>query len=90
MSARNFKRTNLLKTSLVTAAAMLAALVLASFSLMAGDSTKSSLAQTSVETKPNIILVLADDLDKKSVSRLPKLKSLLVDKGTTFTKSFRQ
>jgi N-acetylglucosamine-6-sulfatase len=87
MSARNFKRTNLLKTSLVTAA-MLTAIVLASFSLMAGDSTKSSLAQTSVETKPNIILVLADDLDKKSVSRLPKLKSLLVDKGTTFTNAF--
>ena len=60
---------------------------LAAFSLTANNMSANAV-QTSADTRPNIILVLTDDLDKKSVSRLPKLKTLLVDKGTTFTNAF--
>lgn len=88
MYALGFRRPGLLKSSLLTAAAMLTALVLVGSSLMLSDPAKRGLAQTTTDTRPNIILVLADDLDKKSVSRLPKLKSLMVDEGTTFTNAF--
>ena len=33
---------------------------------------------------PNIIFILADDLDTRSVSHMPGLESLLVEEGTTF------
>jgi arylsulfatase A-like enzyme len=38
--------------------------------------------------KPNIILILTDDLDMTHVRYMPQLKRLLVEKGTTFTNSF--
>jgi N-acetylglucosamine-6-sulfatase len=60
---------------------------LAAFSPTANDLQGNSV-QTMADTRPNIVLILADDLDKKSVSRLPTLKSLLVDRGTTFSNAF--
>ncbi|MBF6611802.1 MAG: sulfatase [Chloroflexi bacterium] len=48
----------------------------------AGDgSTQSS-------GKPNIVFILTDDLDASEVAYMPKLKSLLVDQGTTFSNFF--
>ncbi len=38
--------------------------------------------------KPNILFVLADDLDMQTMTQLPKLKSLMADKGMTFENSF--
>ena len=38
--------------------------------------------------RPNIVLILTDDLDARSVSRLTKLKSLMTDQGTTFNRTF--
>jgi N-acetylglucosamine-6-sulfatase len=38
--------------------------------------------------KPNILLVLTDDQDTASVSEMPNLQSELVDRGTTFSRSF--
>jgi arylsulfatase A-like enzyme len=35
--------------------------------------------------KPNIILVLADDLDASAIQYMPKLQSLVTDQGETFT-----
>ncbi len=38
--------------------------------------------------RPNIVLVLTDDLDAKSTSVMPHLRTLLVDQGTIFTNAF--
>ncbi len=38
--------------------------------------------------KPNILYVLADDLDMQTMTQLPKLKALMADKGMTFDNSF--
>jgi N-acetylglucosamine-6-sulfatase len=35
-------------------------------------------------TQPDIVFVLADDLDSDSVQLMPKLRGLLIDKGTSF------
>ena len=35
-------------------------------------------------SKPNILFVLTDDLDMQTLTQLPKLKSLMADKGMTF------
>ncbi len=36
-------------------------------------------------TKPNIVLIVTDDQDYASLSKMPKVKSLLVDQGVQFT-----
>ncbi|HEX2183007.1 MAG TPA: sulfatase [Rubrobacteraceae bacterium] len=38
--------------------------------------------------KPNVIMILTDDLDAASISRMPNLRSLLVEEGTTFENAF--
>lgn len=38
--------------------------------------------------KPNIIFILTDDLDVNSIGYMPKLKSLITDKGTYFSDYF--
>src|ERR687894_3000518 len=38
--------------------------------------------------RPNVILILTDDLDAASISHLPNLQSLLIDQGTTFENAF--
>lgn len=38
--------------------------------------------------RPNIILILTDDLDSGSLPYMPRLKALLADRGTTFTNFF--
>ena len=39
-------------------------------------------------SRPNIVFVLTDDLDLDSVAYMPRLKSLMTDRGTTFTSAF--
>ena len=39
-------------------------------------------------SKPNMIFIIADDLDTASMSQLPRLQSLLADHGVTFTNYF--
>jgi len=39
----------------------------------------------SATTRPNIILILTDDLDTATMAYLPRLKSMLADEGTTFS-----
>src|SRR6266571_2939192 len=53
---------------------------------MSGTARQGSSAK-----KPNIVFILTDDLDLNSYldpSRFPKVNSLLVDKGTTFSNYF--
>ena len=38
--------------------------------------------------KPNIILILADDLDASAIQYMPKLKALITDQGETFSNYF--
>lgn len=38
--------------------------------------------------RPNIVVVLTDDLDTGSISHMPKLRSSLVEKGTSFDNAF--
>ncbi|MGH3328200.1 MAG: sulfatase family protein [Streptomycetales bacterium] len=42
----------------------------------------------SVAPQPNIVLVVADDLDVATMARLPVLRHQLADRGTTFTRFF--
>ena len=38
--------------------------------------------------RPNVIMILTDDLDTASISHMPNLKSLLIEEGTTFENAF--
>ncbi len=38
--------------------------------------------------RPNIILIVTDDLDARSASRLPRLGALLADEGVTFRRTY--
>ena len=38
--------------------------------------------------RPNILFILADDLDVESASHMPRLKSLIADQGVTLTSTF--
>jgi N-acetylglucosamine-6-sulfatase len=59
--------------------------VVASFSLTTSQ-PESSLAQTT--SRPNIILILTDNQDVRSINRMPSLQEKLVNKGVLFTDSF--
>jgi N-acetylglucosamine-6-sulfatase len=37
---------------------------------------------------PNVILILTDDLDVASISHMPNLRSMLIERGTTFENAF--
>src|SRR5215211_3126995 len=41
-----------------------------------------------LEDRPSIIFIIADDLDAKSISHMPQLKSLLINKGIIFENAF--
>ena len=38
--------------------------------------------------RPNIIFILTDDQDTQSVAVMPRLKTLLIDRGTSFSNFF--
>lgn len=46
------------------------------------------LSRAAVNGKPNIVLVLTDDLDANEIQFMPKLKSLITDQGVTFQNYF--
>jgi N-acetylglucosamine-6-sulfatase len=45
-------------------------------------------ASTPEKAKPNIVLILADDLDSEAIRYVPKLKTLIADQGVTFPNYF--
>ena len=56
--------------------------------LVAGTQEVPRRAVSQTPQEPNILLVLTDDQDTGSVSRMPNLQSRLVDRGTTFSRAF--
>ena len=52
------------------------------------DGTGEESSDTNSQERPNILFVLTDDQTARSISKMPKLKSLVVDKGTKFNNSF--
>lgn len=51
--------------------------------------TSTPAPATSISAgKPNIILILADDLDAAAIQHMPRLKSLVTDQGATFANYF--
>lgn len=50
------------------------------------SNSRTAVAQSSKQ--PNIVFVLADDLDYASIAYMPKLKSLITDQGATFQNYF--
>jgi hypothetical protein len=69
--------------SRVSTALMVAALLVVG---VAPGQVEEGVAQT--RERPNIVLILTDDLDTESVSVMPELKSLLIEEGTTFNNAF--
>jgi N-acetylglucosamine-6-sulfatase len=64
---------------------------IASLTSAAGASTTEPVRQGSSGKKPNIVLILTDDLDQTlylDPSRFPTVNSLLVEEGTTFSNYF--
>ena len=56
-----------------------------------GASQAGSAPATKSDEKPNFVFILTDDLDRNlafDASRFPKLDSLLVERGTTFSNAF--
>jgi len=56
--------------------------------LVAQPSHAIAAQPTSTSRHPNIVFVLADDLDYASIQYMPKLKLLITDQGLTFTNYF--
>ena len=44
--------------------------------------------QAETDARPNIIFILADDLDLASAQQMPKLRSLLLEDGVSFENAF--
>lgn len=60
---------------------------LATIAALTASVGASAAAQTPAN-RPNILFILADDLDVESASHMPRLKSLITDQGVTFTDAF--
>src|SRR3712207_884944 len=45
-------------------------------------------SNTATPDRPNIIMIISDDLDAGSISYMPNLQSQLIERGTTFENAF--
>lgn len=69
----------------------LAALLVAGCAGVETDETaqeEEAVAAEATAEQPNVIFVLADDLDYASAQKMPNLNSLLVEQGTSFENTF--
>jgi len=64
---------------------MFAACLGLGFFLPTGEIERGSIGAAG---RPNIVFILADDLDAASVSKVPSLKGYMADKGLTFDNAF--
>ncbi|MDP8928435.1 MAG: sulfatase-like hydrolase/transferase [Actinomycetota bacterium] len=55
---------------------------------LATGTASSGPAEAAGDGRPNIILVMTDDLDVATAQHLPRLQALLADEGITFARSF--
>jgi N-acetylglucosamine-6-sulfatase len=53
-----------------------------------GGDSPTTPAGEPLSRRPNIVLIVTDDLDNQSMPRLTGLSSLIADQGVTFTRSF--
>ena len=53
-----------------------------------GGADSRGAASAEPAERPNVIMILTDDLDTASISHMPNLKSLLIEEGTTFENAF--
>lgn len=65
----------------LTTAALLAALAL----LASAAPAAARISATAGDGRPNILVVMTDDMAAADLARLPNVQRLLVDRGTTFT-----
>ena len=82
----------------LVAACLLAGCGLAIAERQTGDAEGKKYAEATVDVegtanagtpdRPNVIMILTDDLDARSISHMPNLKSLLIERGTTFENAF--
>jgi N-acetylglucosamine-6-sulfatase len=80
----------LLRSAFLTCLVLLGFLVCSLILLAAGCSSTAALhsGTETTTTQPNMILVLADDLDVASVEKMPEINSLLAEEGASFEGSF--
>jgi N-acetylglucosamine-6-sulfatase len=64
---------------------LVVALVAGGFAL---PSAGAEVLQPQASSRPNIILILTDDLDVNSIDRMPQLERYLIDEGLTFENAF--
>ena len=77
---------------------LLAACLLTGCGLTVGEGQSGRAGEKTVDVqraanagtaeRPNVILILTDDLDTDSISHMPNLRSLLIERGTTFENAF--
>src|SRR5918912_752744 len=76
----------------LVAACLLTGCGLAMAERQAGDNEETVSVERTANTgpaeRPNVILILTDDLDTASISHMPNLRSLLIERGTTFENAF--
>jgi N-acetylglucosamine-6-sulfatase len=53
-----------------------------------GSRASSGVASAEPAERPNIIMILTDDLDTESLSHMPNLRALVTEQGTTFDNAF--
>src|SRR5918993_5397289 len=53
-----------------------------------GGADSRGAASAEPAERPNVIMILTDDLDAASISHMPNLKSLIIEQGTTFENAF--
>jgi len=53
-----------------------------------GDDGRRPAGSPEEAERPNVIFILADDLDARSIAHMPALQSLMVEEGTTFENAF--
>lgn len=71
----------------ISAFALFALISAVGFASTAGHPKEGAALEAEGE-KPNIVLIMTDDLDTASMSRLPRLRSMMASQGTTFRNSF--
>ena len=77
-----------MRTTVLLSASLGLALLLSCGAVLAGFGPTGASAQT--QERPNILLVVTDDLDDRpsSISRMGNLRSLVADRGVTFSNAY--
>jgi N-acetylglucosamine-6-sulfatase len=47
-----------------------------------------AIGERSADNRPNIVFIMTDDMEEKTLARMPVVRSRMVDEGVTFDKAF--